>query len=72
MIVSGWLLIPLGYQLPQLEEMNFVLVIIAGLLVGFSTKTANSCTSGHGIVGMARFYLNVLLLRPVYLWVWQS
>ncbi|MEZ8384540.1 YeeE/YedE family protein, partial [Vibrio splendidus] len=41
MVASGWLLIPTGYQLPQLEEINFAVVIIAGLLVGFGTKMAN-------------------------------
>jgi uncharacterized protein len=28
---------------------------IAGLLVGFGTRLANGCTSGHGISGLARF-----------------
>lgn len=69
MIVSGWLLIPAGYQLPQLEEMNFVLVIIAGLLVGFGTKTANGCTSGHGIVGMARLSKRSIVATCVFMGV---
>jgi uncharacterized protein len=29
-------------------------VIAAGLLVGFGTRLAGGCTSGHGICGMAR------------------
>lgn len=69
MIVSGWLLIPTGYQIPQLEEMNFVLVIIAGLLVGFGTKTANGCTSGHGIVGMARLSKRSIVATCVFMGV---
>ena len=69
MIISGWLLIPTGYQLPQLEEMNFVLVIIAGLLVGFGTKTANGCTSGHGIVGMARLSKRSIVATCVFMGV---
>lgn len=69
MSVSGWLLIPTGYQLPQLEEMNFVLVIIAGLLVGFGTKTANGCTSGHGIVGMARLSKRSIVATCVFMGV---
>lgn len=28
---------------------------LAGLLVGFGTRMANGCTSGHGICGLARF-----------------
>jgi uncharacterized membrane protein YedE/YeeE len=27
---------------------------IAGLLVGFGTRVANGCTSGHGVCGIAR------------------
>ena len=69
MIASGWLLIPTGYQLPQLEEMNLALVIIAGLLVGFGTKTANGCTSGHGIVGMARLSKRSIVATCVFMGV---
>ena len=67
MVVSGWLLIPTGYQLPQLEEMNLLVVVIAGLLVGFGTKTANGCTSGHGIVGMARLSKRSIIATCVFL-----
>ncbi|MCK8072571.1 YeeE/YedE family protein [Vibrio sp. 1CM23M] len=69
MIVSGWLLIPTGYQLPQLEEINFAVVIIAGLLVGFGTKVANGCTSGHGIVGMARLSKRSIVATCVFMGV---
>ncbi|PME29058.1 hypothetical protein BCV39_04035 [Vibrio sp. 10N.286.55.E10] len=69
MVVSGWLLIPTGYQLPQLEEMNLLVVVIAGLLVGFGTKTANGCTSGHGIVGMARLSKRSIITTCVFMGV---
>ena len=69
MVVSGWLLIPTDYQLPQLEEINFVVVIIAGLLVGFGTKVANGCTSGHGIVGMARLSKRSIVATCVFMGV---
>ena len=29
-------------------------LVFAGLLVGFGTRLANGCTSGHGICGIAR------------------
>ncbi|MEZ8279939.1 YeeE/YedE family protein [Vibrio splendidus] len=67
MVASGWLLIPTGYQLPQLEEINFAVVIIAGLLVGFGTKMANGCTSGHGIVGMARLSKRSIVATCVFM-----
>ncbi|MEZ9532841.1 hypothetical protein BCT40_10155 [Vibrio lentus] len=67
MVASGWVLIPTGYQLPQLEEMNLLVVVIAGLLVGFGTKTANGCTSGHGIVGMARLSKRSIVATCVFM-----
>ena len=33
---------------------SFVTIAVAGLLVGFGTRLANGCTSGHGICGIAR------------------
>jgi len=29
-------------------------IIVAGLLVGFGTRMGSGCTSGHGILGLAR------------------
>lgn len=29
-------------------------LVLAGLAVGFGTRMANGCTSGHGVVGMTR------------------
>jgi uncharacterized membrane protein YedE/YeeE len=31
-----------------------VVLVAAGLLVGFGTQEANGCTSGHGVCGLAR------------------
>jgi hypothetical protein len=28
--------------------------MVGGLLVGFGTRLANGCTSGHGVCGLAR------------------
>ena len=33
---------------------NLLALIAAGLLVGFGTRLANGCTSGHGVCGMSR------------------
>lgn len=40
---------PAGSGIPTL-----VWLAVAGLLVGFGTRIANGCTSGHGISGLAR------------------
>jgi uncharacterized protein len=40
---------------PQIEITSSVhMLIAAGLLVGFGTRLANGCTSGHGVCGVAR------------------
>jgi uncharacterized membrane protein YedE/YeeE len=31
-----------------------VLVVVAGLLVGFGTRLGSGCTSGHGVCGLSR------------------
>ncbi|MBD1557038.1 YeeE/YedE family protein [Vibrio sp. S9_S30] len=55
MIVSGFVVSPLGFELPELSNRNIYLIALAGGLVGFGTRLGNGCTSGHGIVGMGRF-----------------
>lgn len=34
---------------------DWAIVGVAGVLVGFGTRLANGCTSGHGVCGLARF-----------------
>lgn len=43
------------------------LLALAGMLVGVGTRLANGCTSGHGVVGMARFSLRSIVATLVYL-----
>ncbi|MGA9324233.1 MAG: YeeE/YedE thiosulfate transporter family protein [Xanthobacteraceae bacterium] len=45
----------LGFALP-IPQMPTSLIVVAGggLLVGFGTRLANGCTSGHGVCGIAR------------------
>jgi uncharacterized membrane protein YedE/YeeE len=59
-LLAGLIAAPLisgafGRPLP-LPDMpgNWAAVIAAGLLVGFGTRMAGGCTSGHGVCGMAR------------------
>jgi uncharacterized membrane protein YedE/YeeE len=50
-LISGAFGRPL--PLPDMPA-SWAVVIAAGLLVGFGTRLAGGCTSGHGICGMAR------------------
>ena len=38
----------------QMVSSNGLLLIIAGLLVGFGSVIGNGCTSGHGVCGISR------------------
>lgn len=45
------LLRPAAFSVPRGGS---ALLIVAGLLVGFGTRLANGCTSGHGLCGVSR------------------
>ena len=51
----GALLISASVREPEIVMTASVpLLLIGGLLVGFGTRLANGCTSGHGVCGVAR------------------
>ncbi|MEN3995497.1 YeeE/YedE family protein, partial [Acinetobacter baumannii] len=40
---------------PEIElNASPLMLVVAGLLVGFGTRLGSGCTSGHGICGMSR------------------
>ncbi len=44
------------FRLENLATLNgFLFMIVGGFLVGFGTRWADGCTSGHGITGMSTF-----------------
>lgn len=46
---------------------NYFLLVIAGLLVGYGTRLANGCTSGHGVCGISRFSLRGIVATLVFI-----
>jgi|SRR5690606_1328274 len=57
--VLGLVLAPLAWQLvaqlpPMVIDASYPVLIVAGLLVGISTRFGAGCTSGHGVCGIAR------------------
>lgn len=57
--VLGLLVAPMAWQVvvplpPMVIEANYPLLIVAGLLVGVSTRYGSGCTSGHGVCGLSR------------------
>ena len=58
--IAGLILAPLTGNLvgfaapvPEMPE-SFIVIVAAGLLVGFGTRLGGGCTSGHGVCGIAR------------------
>jgi uncharacterized membrane protein YedE/YeeE len=44
-----------GYAVPAPQMPgNWIVIAVAGLLVGFGTRLGSGCTSGHAICGIAR------------------
>jgi uncharacterized protein len=50
-VIAG--LIGYGMAQPALPS-NWIVIAVAGVLVGFGTRLGGGCTSGHGICGIAR------------------
>lgn len=43
------------------------IIIVAGLLVGFGTRMGSGCTSGHGVLGLARLSRRSMAAVAVFL-----
>lgn len=56
--IAGLIIIPFVYACfvePEIViQASPMMLIIAGLLVGFGTRLGSGCTSGHGICGISR------------------
>lgn len=48
-------------------DLSPVLLIAAGLLVGYGTSLGNGCTSGHGVCGLGRLSLRSLAATAVFM-----
>ena len=71
--VLGLLLGPLAYLFlfdawPEVQiSAGWPLVIVAGLLVGFGSRMGSGCTSGHGVLGLARLSPRSLVAVATFL-----
>lgn len=70
--VAGMLLAPLLWQmfapLPAMQmPSNPVVIIVAGLLVGFGTRLGSGCTSGHGVCGLSRLSMRSLAATLMFM-----
>ena len=46
---------------------SFILLTLAGLLVGIGTRVSGGCTSGHGISGIGRFSLRSIIATLTFM-----
>ena len=58
----------LGYPLPMPRmPASWVMIVIAGLLVGFGTRLGGGCTSGHGVCGIARLSARSIVATAIFM-----
>jgi hypothetical protein len=71
--IAGLILAPLiaasiGYAMPSPEmPASWIVIVAAGLLVGFGTRLGGGCTSGHGICGIARLSLRSITATAIFM-----
>lgn len=58
---ASWSVGMLDAALPLSPVAKLVWMFVGGLFVGFGTRMANGCTSGHGIFGLSNFELPSLV-----------
>lgn len=69
--VLGLVVMPFFYRVAVHPEIslpsNPILLVVAGLLVGFGTRMGSGCTSGHGICGMSRLSARSIVATLVFM-----
>jgi len=73
LFLVGLIIGPIVYKLFTQDEINisisnsFLLLPVAGLLVGVGTRIGGGCTSGHGISGIGRFSLRSIIATVTFM-----
>jgi uncharacterized protein len=71
--IAGLILAPLisgaiGYAMPAPKlPSSWIVIIAAGLLVGFGARLGGGCTSGHGICGVARLSVRSIVATAIFM-----
>lgn len=52
---------------PDLSQVSWWQMGLAGLLVGIGTRLGSGCTSGHGVCGLARFSVRSLVATLTFM-----
>jgi uncharacterized membrane protein YedE/YeeE len=73
--IAGLILAPLTAGLAGLAvpipdmPASWIVIVAAGLLVGFGTKLGSGCTSGHGVCGIARLSPRSIVATCIFMGV---
>jgi len=73
--IAGLILAPVtgglvGFPIPVPEmPASFLVIVAAGLLVGFGSRLGGGCTSGHGICGIARLSKRSVAATAIFMGV---
>jgi uncharacterized membrane protein YedE/YeeE len=73
LFLIGLIIGPILYTLFTKQQINvtisnsYILLIVAGLLVGLGTRISGGCTSGHGISGIGRFSLRSITATIIFM-----
>jgi uncharacterized membrane protein YedE/YeeE len=58
----------MGLPLPEPQmPASWLLVVVAGLLVGFGARLGGGCTSGHGVCGIARLSARSIAATAIFM-----
>src|SRR2546422_744175 len=73
--IAGLILAPVtgglvGFPIPVPEmPASFLVIVAAGLLVGFGSRPGGGCTSGHGVCGIARLSKRSAVATAIFMGV---
>jgi uncharacterized protein len=57
-----------GHPLPEPQmPASWLLIVAAGILVGFGARYGGGCTSGHGVCGIARLSARSLVATVIFM-----
>jgi len=55
LVLGPWLVTAVRGRFPEIVmQAPLLVLVVAGVLVGFGTRLGKGCTSGHGVCGVAR------------------
>ena len=66
-LICGGLIYQKIFSVVVTVDASFLVLIVAGVLVGWGTVIGNGCTSGHGICGIARFSKRSIVATIVFM-----